>query len=168
MCVCVCWIFGAEWDASEGKGSGWLGPFLWFNMTPLALRLRQLHMHMPAILFVVGDYSAIKAPVSCSVAGAELPSPSTPTPQLLNFWKLSPGLQSPLKTQVGRIFLNRHEWEYSADHQPGSSSVILLSDINQVGLHWGLCKVHYSTETLQHYMNTLFTFSLTVNPPLLR
>lgn len=47
-----------------------LSPFLRFNMTPLALRLRQLHMHMPAILFVVGDYSAIKAPVSSSTGWA--------------------------------------------------------------------------------------------------
>lgn len=40
-------------------------------MTPLALRLRQLRMHMPAILFVVGDYSAIKAPVRSSMAGLQ-------------------------------------------------------------------------------------------------
>lgn len=40
-------------------------------MTPLALRLRQLRMHMPAILFVVGDYAAIKAPVRRSMAGLQ-------------------------------------------------------------------------------------------------
>lgn len=55
---------GSERDASEGKGSGWLGPFLRLNMTPLALRRQQLHAHMPAILFVVGDYAALKAPKS--------------------------------------------------------------------------------------------------------
>ncbi|MEQ2237614.1 hypothetical protein ILYODFUR_024938 [Ilyodon furcidens] len=125
-------------------------------MTPLALRLRQLHMHMPAILFVVGDYSVIKAPVSCTVADlAELLPP-----QLLNFRKLSPGLQSPLKTQVGHIFLNRNEWEYSADDQAGSSSVILLSDISQVVRHCSLCKVHYSTETQQHFICFFFGYQL--------
>lgn len=36
------------------------GSFLWLNMTPLALRHRQLHTHMLSILFVVEDYNLIK------------------------------------------------------------------------------------------------------------
>lgn len=109
-CICLCVLEPrGERDASEGKGSGWLGglsPFLWFNLTPLALRLRQLHMHMPAILFVVGDYAAIKAPVSSSVAGQQNYCPPTTPPRLHWLRKLSPGLQSPVKTQVGHFILN--------------------------------------------------------------
>ena len=105
-CLSMCagasqWV-GCQWREGQWMAQG-LSPFLWFNMTPLALRRQQLRMHMPAILFVVGDYSAIKAPVSSSMA------------RLQNYcfplWlrKLSPGLQSPVKTQVGALHSER-EW----------------------------------------------------------
>lgn len=132
VCLCVLEPRG-ERDASEGKGSGWLGglsPFLWFNLTPLALRLRQLHMHMPAILFVVGDYATIKAPVSSSVAGQQNYCPPTTPPRLHWLRKLSPALQSPVKTQVGHFILNCNEWEYSPGDWPGSSRVTSPLDIS--------------------------------------
>lgn len=66
-------------------------------MTPLALRLQQLHTHMPAILFVVGDYSAIKAPEGRSAAGLH----NYCFPPWLG--ELSPGLRGPVKTQVGAL-----------------------------------------------------------------
>lgn len=89
-CLSMCagalqWV-GCQWREGQRMAQG-LSPFLWFNMTPLALRLRQLRMHMPAILFVVGDYSVIKVPVSRSMAG--LQNYCSPPPRLR---KLSPGL----------------------------------------------------------------------------
>lgn len=86
-------------------------------MTPLALRLRQLRMHMPAVLFVVEDYAAIKAPVSSGVAGLH----NYCFPPRLR--KPSSGLPSPVKTQVGPFILNANEWEYSPDGSPVGSRV---------------------------------------------
>lgn len=80
---------GCQWREGQRTARG-LSPFLWFNMTPLALRLQQLHMHMPAILFVVEDYSAIKAPVSSSVAGLQN---YCFTPSLESFFQASRALQ---------------------------------------------------------------------------
>lgn len=54
-------------------------------------------MHMPAILFVVGDYSVIKAPEGRSAAGLQ----NYCFPPWLG--KLSPGLRGPVKTQVGGL-----------------------------------------------------------------
>lgn len=138
-----------EQDASEGKGSGWLGglsPFLRFNLTPHALRLRQLHMHMPAILFVVGDYAVIKGPVSSSVARQQ-----NYCPPRVSSWlrKLSPGLQSPVKTQVGHFILNCNEWKYSLGDWPGSSRVTSPPDISEIAQCVSLCKAHYTTEKVK-------------------
>lgn len=111
-CLSMCtgawqWV-ACQWREGQRMAQG-LSPFLWFNMTPLALRLRQLHMHMPAILFVVGDYSAIKAPEGRSMAG--LQNYCFP-PDLESFLQAS---RAPWKHRWGHFILNRNEWEYSLD-----------------------------------------------------
>lgn len=65
-------------------------------------------MHMPAILFVVEDYSVIKAPVSRSMAGPQnycflLDVKSSGGLGKL-YSKLSAGVQCPVKSQVGTSF----------------------------------------------------------------
>lgn len=109
-CLSMCagalqWV-ACQWREGQRMAQG-LSPFLWFNMTPLALRLRQLRMHMPAILFVVGDYCAIKAPVSSSMAG--LQNYCFPL-DLESFLRASGALW---KHRWGYFILNGNEWEYS-------------------------------------------------------
>lgn len=128
-CLSMCagasqWV-GCQRREGQRMAQG-LSPFLWFNMTPLALRLRQLRMHMPAILFVVGDYSAIKAPVSSSVVG--LQNYCFP-PDLESFLQASRALW---KHRWGHFILSRNEWEYSPDDYPGHSSVTSPLDITQM------------------------------------
>lgn len=149
----MCWLEpgserGCQWREGQRMAQG-LSPFLWFNMTPLALRLA----------------TAAYAHAGHSVCCRGLPCDKSPSEQqrgwatelLFPPWlrKLSPGLQSPVKTQV---------WALHSELQWMGVFSLMISRVVVVSHHLqasdSLCKVHYSTELAGHSRVVISSHSL--------